>query len=119
VFTGRPFHVGDTLAVQVSQKFAAAIIGTNPVYVTVTSKFGDRETYWLTAGFWPCESRAVDIDIYRAVIFYNTEPLGGPPYPFPNNGQLEIRTTGDTLIASYMSYCTGNTIRDTVAILPR
>lgn len=115
----RPYHLGDTLVIIVSQAFGAAIIGANPVYVTTTSKFGDSETYWLRGGSWPCESRATDVEIYRAVIFYNTAPLGGPPYPSPNNGLLEVRTTGDTLVASYVSYCTGNTIRDTVAILPR
>jgi len=118
-FWERPFHVGDSLAVMVSQNFGAQIIGSRPVCVTVTSNFGDTETFLLKSGFWPCETRAVDISIYRAIIFYNSTPLGGPSYPFPNNGQLEIRTTGDTLIASYISYCSGDTLRDSVAVIPK
>jgi len=118
-FWGRPFHIGDSLAIIVSQNFGAQIIGSRPVYVTVTSNFGDTETFLLKSGFWPCETRALDVSIYRAIVFYNSTPLGGPPYPFPNNGQLEIRTTGDTLIASYISYCSGDTLRDSVAVIPR
>ncbi len=116
---GSQFHIGDTLAVSVSQEFGAQIFGSDPVYATVTSKFGDSETYWLRSGFWPCETRVSDIDIYHAVIFYNSKPLGLPLYPFPNNGQLEIRTTGDTLEAFYVSYSTLDTLRNTVALIPR
>lgn len=118
-FLERPFHIGDSLAIIVSQNFGAQIIGSKPVCVTISSNFGDSETFLLKSGFWPCETRAVDVAIYRAIIFYNSKPLGGPPYPFPNNGQLEIRTTGDTLIASYISYCSGDTLRDSVAVIPR
>lgn len=119
IYGPRPFHLGDTLAVIVSQAFGAQVIGSNPVYVNIKSKFGDSETYWLKGGAWPCESNAVDVAIYRAIIFYNTTDLGGPPYPFPNNGQLEIRSTGDTIVASFHSFCSGNILTDTVAVLPR
>jgi len=115
----RPFHIGDTLAVAVSQAYGAQIIGTKPVLVTVTSGLGDSETYLLKNNFWPCEIIAIDISIYRSVIYYNTKPIGSKPHPYPNNGELEIRTTGDTLIASYNSYSTGKMIYDTVAIIPK
>lgn len=118
-YRDRPFHIGDTLAVMVSQNWGAQIIGDKPVTVTIRTMFGDTESYLLKNGFWPCESQAVDVEIYRAIISYNSLPLGGPPYPFPNNGELEIRTTGDTLIASYLSLCSGDTLRDSVAIVPK
>ena len=118
-FWERPFHIGDTLAVTVSQEMGAQIIGDKPVTVMVRTMFGDTESYLLRSGFWPCEMRAVDVEIYRAITTYNSVPLGGPPYPFPNNGQLEIRTTGDTLMASYVSYCSGDTLRDSVAVIPK
>jgi hypothetical protein len=118
-FWERPFHIGDSLAIIVSQNFGAQIIGNKPVYVTISSNLGDTETFFLRSGFWPCETRAVDVEIYRAIIIYSSTPCGGPPYPYPNNGQLEIRATGDTLSASYISYCSGDTLRDSVAIIPR
>lgn len=119
IFWQRPYHIGDTLAVMVSQDFGAQIIGSKNVFVTVTSKFGDSETYWLRGGDWPCETRITDVSIYRSIIYYNTKPLGNPPPAAPNNGELEINTLGDTLIASYDSYSTGNVLYDTVAIIPK
>lgn len=122
IFWNRPFHIGDTLAINVSSRFdfsGAPVIGGKPVFVTATSKLGDSETYWLKGASWPCQTIADDTEHYSAIIFYNTTPLGYPVYPFPNNGHLEIRTTGDTLVASYVSYCTGNIVRDTVALLPK
>jgi hypothetical protein len=107
------------LAVLISQDFGAQIIGTKEVFVTVTSKLGDSETYWLKGGAWPCLTTAGDISIYHAIIYYNTKLLGSKPHPFSNNGELEIRTTGDTLIASYSSYSTGKILYDTVAVIPK
>jgi hypothetical protein len=104
----RPFHVGDTIAVTISNFFGlsnAEPIGSKPVFVTVTSRLGDSETFLLQKGFWPCEMRQTEVEIFRTIIFYSTSPLCSPVYPFPNNGHREIRTTGDTLIASYLSYC--------------
>jgi len=118
IYWQRPFHIGDTLAILVSQDFGAQIIGAKAVFVTVTSNLGDSETYLLKGGYWPCETRAGDVSIYRAIIYYNTKLLGSKPYPFSNNGELEIRPTGDTLIASYSSYSTGKMLYDTVAINP-
>jgi hypothetical protein len=119
IFWQRPYHIGDTLAVMVSQDFGAQIIGNKYVFATVTSKLGDSETYWLKGGYWPCETRITDVSIYRSIIYYNTKPLGSPPSAAPNNGELEINTLGDTLIASYDSYSTGNVLYDTVAIIPK
>ena len=115
----RLYHVGDTIAVLVSQEFGAQIIGNKDVFVTVTSKFGDSETYLLNNGFWPCQTIVADISIYKTVIYYNSKPLDRKAKAIPNNGELEIRTTGDTLIASYNSYSTGKMIYDTVAIIPK
>lgn len=117
IFWQRPFHIGDTLGVIVSQNFDASgapVVGIKPVYVKVTSKLGDSEIYLLKGGFWPCEARITDVEILRSLIFYNTYSVN---FPSPDNGQLEVRSTGDTLIASYISYCTGDTLRDTVAVL--
>jgi hypothetical protein len=119
IFWNRPYHIGDTLAVLVSQEFGAQIIGNKDVFVTVTSKFGDSETYLLNNGFWPCQTIVADISIYKTVIYYNSKPLDRKAKAIPNNGELEIRTTGDTLIASYNSYSTGKMIYDTVAIIPK
>ena len=119
IYWGRPFHIGDTLAVVVSQELGAQIIGDKNVSVTVTSKLGDNESYILKGGSWPCFTHASDISTYQAIIFYNTKSLGNPPHAFPNNGELEIKTTGDTLIASYLSYSTGKTLYDTVAVVPK
>lgn len=121
IFGQRPYHFGDTLTVNVNQPFdfsGVPVIGNKPVYVTITSKFGDRETYLLKSGLWPCETVVGEDEIFHAVIFY-TYSLSLPSIPTPENGLLEINSIGDTLIVSYRSYCSGNTLRDTVAILPK
>jgi hypothetical protein len=118
IYGPRPFQFGDTLAVILSQPFGAQLFGSNQVYVNIKSGFGDNETYCLNSGFWPCETRAVDIEIYRTLIPYAV-PLRGQSYPFPNNGQLEVRPSGDTIIASFVSYCTNKHLADSAAILPR
>ena len=118
----RSFHIGDTLAIEVDQNFNAnsePVIGNKQVLVLITSKFGDRETYLLKKGNWPCYLYIVDKEFFLSLIQYNSIPLGNPSFPVPENGLLDIRTTGDTLIASYKSYCSGDTLRDTVAILPK
>ena len=118
----KPFHIGDTLAIEVDQNFNAnsePVIGNKQVLVLITSKFGDRETYLLKKGDWPCQSYIIGKEFFLSLIQYNSIPLGNPSFPSPENGLLDIRTTGDTLIASYKSYCSGDTLRDTVAILPK
>lgn len=45
IYWERPFHIGDSLVVEVSQDLGDQIIGSKPVCVTITSKLGDTETY--------------------------------------------------------------------------
>lgn len=119
IFWERPFYIGDTLALFVNARYddsGKPIIFDKPVYVTINSRLGDEETYWLKSGSWPCQIRATDIEFFYGIVFYNTYKVGNAS---PNNGQLEINISGDTLIASYKSYCTGNVVMDTIAILPK
>jgi len=117
----RPYHLGDTITVSFDQPFSYSdvpIITNQSVVVKVTSKFGDIEYYVLDPGYWPCESRGGDVQVFHSVIFY-VYSLDSPSIPHPNNGFLEIKPTGDTIIASIKSFSSSDTLRDTVALLPK
>jgi hypothetical protein len=115
VLAERPYNIGDSVTVIVSQEFGAQIIGTSDVFVTITSKLKDSETYLLSGKPLPCEVSLVDYAIYRTMINYNKQTVNKPT---PNNGQLEIRLTGDTLVASFRSFSTGKILYDSLPIIP-
>ncbi|MDP4197144.1 MAG: hypothetical protein Q8940_18995 [Bacteroidota bacterium] len=112
-------QLGDTIAVVISAKYdynGSPLIYDKPVYVTITTGFGDKETYWLKGKLLPGQTKLIDIEIFHGLISYNTFYVS---HPSKEDNFLEIRPTGDTLIASYQSYCSGNIIKDTVVILPK
>jgi hypothetical protein len=118
---GPYYYFGDTLYIETNQPYNSSdepVINGKSVIVTITSKFGDREDYNLKSGYLPCETRVGDNEIYRSMVTY-AYGLGSPSQPFPNDGILEIRPTGDTLVASFKSFCSGDTLRDTAIISPK
>jgi hypothetical protein len=115
ILAERPYYIGDSIAIIISQEFGAQIIGTSDVFVTITSKLKDSEKYLLSGKPSPCEIWLVDYAIYKSMINYNKQAVDKPT---PNNGQLEIRLTGDTLLASFRSFSTGKILYDSLAIIP-
>ncbi|HEX2983175.1 MAG TPA: hypothetical protein VHO28_06490 [Ignavibacteriales bacterium] len=114
------FSIGDTLAIIVSQTFNAGykpVIDGKPVYVTITSKLGDSEKYLLKSKIWPCQTLIDNVEWLSEIIDYNTYQPNENHSPLHNNGLLEIRSSGDTLIASYKSYCSGNVLFDMINAL--
>lgn len=112
----KPFQTGDTIAISVSAWFTSfnePLIFHKPVYVSVKSGSGDQETFLLDGKLLPGETRVPEIEIFRSVIPYSVDHSNPPVL---GNNLLELRPTGDTLIASYRSYCTNAVIEDTAVI---
>ncbi|MGE5430902.1 MAG: hypothetical protein ACM3QX_07500 [Syntrophomonadaceae bacterium] len=115
----KPFQTGDTIVISVSAKFTSfdePLIYGKPVYVSVKSGSGDQETFLLDGKLLPGETRVPEIEIFRSIIPYSVDHSNSPVL---GNNLLEIRPNGDTLIASYRSYCTNAVIEDTAVIIPK
>ncbi|MCU7492669.1 MAG: hypothetical protein HF308_15465 [Ignavibacteria bacterium] len=115
----KPFQIGDTIMISVSAKFTSfdePLIYGKPVYVSIKSGSGDQETFLLDGKSLPGETRLVGIQIFRIIIPYSVDHSNPPVL---GNNLLEIRPTGDTLIASYRSYCTNAVVEDTAVIIPK
>ncbi|MDP4197435.1 MAG: hypothetical protein Q8940_20475 [Bacteroidota bacterium] len=113
------FQIGDTIVISVAAKFNSLgipFILDKPVYVSIKSGSGDQETFLLDGKLLPGQTLETDREYLKCVIPYSVNHSNSPGF---ENNLLEIRPTGDTLIASYRSYCTNAIIEDTVAIIPK
>ncbi|MCU7525910.1 MAG: hypothetical protein ACM3UR_14900 [Bacteroidota bacterium] len=115
----KAFQIGDTIMISVSAKFTsfdAQLLSGKPVYVSIKSGSGDQETFLLDGKLLPGQIIIEGSEYFHSVIPYSVDHSNPPVL---GNNLLEIRPTGDTLIASYRSYCTDAAIEDTAVIIPK
>lgn len=115
----QPFQIGDTIVISVAARFNSLgipLIYGKPVYVSIKSGSGDQETFLLDGKLLPGQIIATDREYFKYVIPYKVAQSNSPNL---GNNLLEIKPTGDTLIASYRSYCTNVIVADTAAITPK
>ncbi|HEX2867351.1 MAG TPA: hypothetical protein VHO03_09935 [Ignavibacteriales bacterium] len=113
------FQTGDTVAISVSARFNsfdARLIFDKPVYVSIKSGSGDQETFLLDGKLLPGQIIIEGREYFKSIIPYSIDHSNSPVL---GNNLLEIRPTGDTLIASYRSYCTNAIVKDTAVIIPK